>query len=60
MNAVNLCKQKYTTRHDWMAKVILLELRQKLKLKFDQTAKRYTHKPESVVENETDKKLLRF
>ena len=39
------------TRHDWMGKVIHLELSKKLK--FDYSNKWYMHKPESVKENGT-------
>ena len=47
-----------TTRYDWVGMVIHWKLCKKLK--FDHMNKRYTHKPESVLENETHKILLDF
>ena len=41
------------TKHDWVGKVIHLELCKKLK--FDHTTKWYLHNPESAPENETHK-----
>ena len=46
------------TRHDWVGKVIHLELCKKFK--FDYTNKWYMHNPESVLENETHKLLCDF
>ena len=53
-----LVQREYNARHDWMGKVILLELCKKFK--FDHTNKRYKHNPESVLENETHNILLNF
>ena len=44
-----LAQKQYKTQHDWVGKVIHLELRKKLK--FDHTTKWYIHKPESILEN---------
>ena len=43
--------KEYKIRHDWMGKLIHLELCKRLK--FDHTTKRDTHKPESVLKNKT-------
>ena len=43
------------TRHDWMGKVIHLQLCKRLR--FDHTDRWYMHKPESVLENGTDEIL---
>ena len=51
-------KKEYKTTHDWVGKVIYLELCKKLK--FDLTTKCYMHKSESVRENETHKILWDF
>ena len=48
-----LAQKKFKTRHDWVGKVIDQELCKRLK--FDPTTKRYMHKTESVLENETHK-----
>ena len=53
-----LTQKEYKTRYDWMSKVTLWELSQKLKL--DPANKLYTHKPASVLENETHKLLWDF
>ena len=45
--------KEYKTKHDWVGKVVHLELCKRLK--FDPSTKRYMHKPESVLENETNK-----
>ena len=46
-----LAQKKYKTRHEWVGKVIHLELCKMFK--FDYTIKWYMHKPESVQEVET-------
>ena len=51
-------KKKYKTKHDWVGKVIHLELCKKLK--FDHSNKWYMHNPESVLDNETNKVLRDF
>ena len=51
-------QRKCKTRHDWVGKVIHSELCKKLK--FEHTTKQYSHKPESVLENETHKILWDF
>ena len=48
-----LVQKEDKTRHDWVGKVINWELCKRLN--FDYTNKWYTHKPESVLENETRK-----
>ena len=48
-----LVQKEYKTRHDWVGKVIIWELSERLK--FDHTNKLYMQKPKSVLENETDK-----
>ena len=50
---IKQAQKEYKTRHDWVENVINLELCNKFK--FDHTAKWYKHKPESVLENETNK-----
>ena len=50
-----LVQKKYKTRHEWVGKVIHMELCKKLKV--DHTTKWYMHKQESVLENETHKIL---
>ena len=61
-NIINECcelaQKEYKTRHDWVEKVIHRELCKKLK--FDHTNKWYLQNPESVLENETDKRLRDF
>ena len=52
-----LVPKKFKTRHEWVGKVIPSELCKKLKL--DDTAKWYMHKPEPVLGNETNKKKKR-
>ena len=44
--------------HDWARQMIHWELRKKLK--FDHYTKWYTHKPESVLDNEMDKIIWNF
>ena len=46
-----LVHKDYKTRHDWVIKVIHLELCKKFK--FDHTNRWYMHNPESILENET-------
>ena len=46
-----LVQKENKTRPDWVRKVIHWELSKKLK--FDHTTKRYMHKPESFLDNET-------
>ena len=53
-----LTQKVYKTRHGWMGKVIHRELCKKLK--FDHASKWYMHKPESILENETNKILWDF
>ena len=53
-----LAQREYKTRHDWVGKVIHWELCKKLN--FHHATKWYTHKPESVLENETHKILWDF
>ena len=53
-----LAQNEFKTRHDWVGKVIHWELCKKLN--FHHASKWYTHKPESVLENETHKILLDF
>ena len=53
-----LAQNKYKTWHDWLNKVIHLELCKKLK--FDHTNRWYMHNPESVLENEMHKLLWDF
>ena len=48
-----LAQKEYKTRHDWVGKVIHLELSKKFK--FDHTNKWYLHNPAAVPENETHK-----
>ena len=48
-----LAQREYKTRHNWVGKVIHLDLRKKFK--FDHTNKWYMHNPESVLENEKHK-----
>ena len=50
-----LALKEYKTRLDWLEKVIHWELCKRLN--FNHTTKRYMHKPESVLENETHKIL---
>ena len=45
----------YKTRHDWVGKMIQLELCKKLK--FDHRNKWYMHNPEPEMENETNQIL---
>ena len=45
-----LVQKEYKTWHDWVGKVIYLELCKKLK--YDHMNKWYMHKPESILENE--------
>ena len=51
-------RKEYKTRHDWVGKVIHLEICKKLK--FDHKNKWYMHNPASVLENDTHKHLLVF
>ena len=53
-----LAQKEYQSRHDWVPKVIHWELHKELIL--DYTDKLKIHKPESVLENETDKILWDF
>ena len=48
-----LTQKEYKTRHDWVGKVIQLELCKKFE--FDHWNKLFMHNPESVLENETQK-----
>ena len=51
-------QNEYKPVHDWEEQLIHRELCKKLKL--DHTNKWYMHKPESVVDNETNKILWDF
>ena len=53
-----LAQREYKARHDWVEKVIHMELCKKIH--FGYTTKRYIHKPESVLENETHNILWDF
>ena len=53
-----LAQKEYKTRHNWAGKMIYWELRKKFK--FDHMNKWYTHNPESVLKNETQKILWDF
>ena len=53
-----LAQKEYKTRHDWVGKVIHLEMCKKFK--FDYTNKWYMHNPASVLENDTHKLLWDF
>ena len=53
-----LAQKEYKTRHDWVGKVIPMELFKKLK--FGHTAKWHMHKPESVLKKRTHKILWDF
>ena len=53
-----LAQRSYKARHNWVGKVIHWELCKKLN--FHHATKWYTHKPESVLENETHKILWDF
>ena len=46
-----IAQKEYNTLHDWVGKVIHLELRKRLK--FDHTTKCYIHKTEFIQVNET-------
>ena len=48
-----LAQREYKVRHDWVGKVIHLEMCQKFK--FDHTNKWYMHNPAPVLENDTHK-----
>ena len=48
-----LAQKEYKTRHDWVGKVIHLELCKKFR--FDHTNKWYMHNPAPVLENDTHK-----
>ena len=48
-----LAQKEYTTRHDWVGKVIHWELCEKFE--FNHTNKCYMHNPEFVLENEVHK-----
>ena len=48
-----LVQRKYKTRHEWVGKVIHLELCKKIKSYY--TNIWYMHNPQSVLENETHK-----
>ena len=48
-------QREYSTRHDWVGKVIHWELCKKLK--FEHMSKWYIHNPESFLENETQNSL---
>ena len=50
-----LARKKYKTRHDWVGKVIHLEMFKKLK--FDLTNKWYMHNTAPILENNTHKLL---
>ena len=50
-----LAQKEYKTKQDWVGKVIHKKLCKELK--FDYTTKWYSHKLESVFENETNKRL---
>ena len=59
INRCNKLTQKENkTRHNWVRKVIHWELCKRLK--YDHTIKQYMHKPESILENETNKILWDF
>ena len=53
-----LAQKQYKSRHDRVGKVINRELCKRLK--FDDSDKRYMHKPESTLENEAHKILEDF
>ena len=53
-----LAQKEYKTRHDWVGKVIHLEMRKKFK--FDRTNKGYMHNPAPVLENDMHKLLWDF
>ena len=53
-----LAQKKYTTRHDWVGKVIHRELCKKFR--FDDTNKWYIDNATSILENETYKHLWDF
>ena len=52
-----LAQKEYKARHDWIGKVIYLELCKKLKLGY--TTESHIHNPKSVLEKETQK-ILRY
>ena len=58
INECSKLAQDYRTRHDWVGKVIHLELCKKFK--FDHTNKWYIHKLAAVLENDTHKLLWDF
>ena len=53
-----LAQKEYNTKHDWVGKVIHMELCKKLK--FYLTNKQFMHNPESVLHNETHNILCDF
>ena len=53
-----MVQKEYKSRHDWVGKMIYLELCKKKK--FDQIDKWYMYKPQSVLENETYTLLCDF
>ena len=53
-----LAQKEYTTRHEWVGKVIYWEMCNKFK--FDHTNKWYMLKPASLKKNDTDKLLWDF
>ena len=50
-----LAQKEYKARHDWVGKVMHLEMRKKFK--FDHANKCYMHNPTPVLENDTHKLL---
>ena len=53
-----LAQKEYKARHDWVGKMIHLEMCKKFK--FDHANKWYMHNPASVLENDTNKLLWDF
>ena len=53
-----LAQKEYKARHDWVGKVVHLEIC--WKFQFDHTNKWYMHNPSSVLENDTHKLLWDF
>ena len=53
-----LAQKEYKTRHEWVGKVIHLEMCKKFK--FDHTNKWYMHNTASVLENDTRKFIYDF
>ena len=58
INHIINAQKGYKLTHDWVGKVIPWELYKKLK--FDHPNKWYIHNPESVMDDETHKRLWDF